>query len=174
MLLCVILEGYHCQIAEHDLSQNAVFLGVVLTACGFDSPSLKAGGTTVGTSTSKLTQVSSLGSNPGNLTMFEYVAAKVAARNVPVVVAMHGCTQSASAYVMAGWNTLADSIGAIIVYPQTAANGNCFAWFDPANARRGAGQALSVVQMVDSIKPRYPVSKVYVTGLWITAFAHAR
>ena len=119
----------------------AAFLGVVLSGCGFDSPSLEAGGTTLGISTSKLTQVNSFGSNPGNLTMFEYVPAKVAARNVPVIVAMHGCTQSASAYVMAGWNTLADSIGAIIVYPQTAANGNCFSWFDPANARRGVGRS---------------------------------
>lgn len=44
-----------------------------------------------------LTEVTGFGSNPGNLRMFRYVAAGMPG-NASLVVAMHGCTQSASSY----------------------------------------------------------------------------
>ena len=44
-----------------------------------------------------LSEVTGFGSNPGNLRMFKYVPAGLPA-NAPLVVAMHGCTQSASSY----------------------------------------------------------------------------
>ena len=44
-----------------------------------------------------LTQVSGFGSNPGNLLMYKYVPAGLPS-GAPLVVALHGCTQQASAY----------------------------------------------------------------------------
>src|SRR5215207_4436561 len=50
-----------------------------------------------------LTPVPSFSSNPGNLAMYEYVPAGLLA-NRPVVVAMHGCTQTATDYYTnSGW-----------------------------------------------------------------------
>jgi poly(hydroxyalkanoate) depolymerase family esterase len=141
----------------------ALLVAFALTACG---PDLGSASTDVRASTSEgLSQVSSFGSNPGNLSMFEYVPSRLPGSNVPVVVALHGCTQSAGDYQKAGWNGLADEVGFIVIYPQTTANNSCFAWWDSAQARRGVGQALSIKQMVDSVKAQYPVGPVYVTGL---------
>ena len=43
-----------------------------------------------------LTAVTNFGSNPGNLQMFEYVPSGLPAGR-PLVVVMHGCTQTAAA-----------------------------------------------------------------------------
>lgn len=60
----------------------------------------------------------------------------------PVVVALHGCTQSAQAYHQgSGWSELADEQGFAVVYPQTSSANNansCFNFFQtatPAGAR---------------------------------------
>jgi poly(3-hydroxybutyrate) depolymerase len=104
-------------------SVSATLLSVLLAACG---PEWQSPETT--TVRAGLTQESGWGSNPGSLTLFTYVPANVTAHPA-LVVAMHGCTQSAAAYVSAGWNALADQYGFIVAYPQTTANNNCFNWF---------------------------------------------
>lgn len=115
-------------------------------------------------------QVASFGSNPGNLQMFRYVPADLP-RNAPVVVAMHGCTQSATAYDdEPGWTALADRWKFVLVLPQqTSANNanSCFNWFESGDITRGSGEALSIKQMVDKTKADYPVDagRVYATGL---------
>lgn len=112
--------------------------------------------------------VGSFGSNPGNLAMYEYVPASLATRPA-VVVAMHGCTQTATAYYQnAGWTKFADRYGFVVVYPEqrTANNSNrCFNWFQPGDATRDQGEALSIRQMVGSAVSRYGGGSVYVTGL---------
>jgi feruloyl esterase len=113
-------------------------------------------------------QVASFGSNPGNLAMYEYVPAALPA-GPAVVVAMHGCTQTASAYYTnSGWPKYADRLGLVVVFPEqrTANNGNrCFNWFQPSDAGRGQGEALSIRQMVDSAVARHGAGRVFVTGL---------
>ncbi len=116
-----------------------------------------------------LTAVASFGSNPGRLSMYEYAPAGVPA-NAPLVVALHGCTQSADAYVGAGWNQLADTWKFYVVYPQQSSSNNsnkCFQWWDAASTARDSGEALSIKQMVDSMKARHSIdpSRVFVTGL---------
>jgi poly(hydroxyalkanoate) depolymerase family esterase len=116
-----------------------------------------------------LTQVTSFGSNPGNLNMYKYVPAGVSA-NAPLVVALHGCTQTASAYQGAGWNALADVLKFYVVYPeQKSANNSssCFNWFEPGDIARGQGEALSIKQMVDNMKATHSIDsgRVFVTGL---------
>jgi poly(hydroxyalkanoate) depolymerase family esterase len=117
-----------------------------------------------------LTQVTSFGSNPGNLAMYEYAPANLPA-GAPVVVALHGCTQSASDYFAnSGWQKYADLWGFALVLPQTGSANNslsCFSWFDPAKDTRGKGEAASVVSMVGHAVTQYGSDshRVYVTGL---------
>ena len=55
-----------------------------------------------------LEEVLVFGANPGNLRMFKYLPAGLAA-NPPLVVVLHGCTQTVAGYDLgAGWSTLAD------------------------------------------------------------------
>lgn len=105
-----------------------------------------------------LQQVTGFGSNPGNLQMYEYAPASLPA-NAPLVVALHGCTQTANDYYTnSGWPKYADLWGFAVVFPQTTAANNalsCFGWFDPAEDGRGRGEAASIVQMVEYAKQRY-------------------
>lgn len=116
-----------------------------------------------------LTPVDSFGSNPGELDMFEYVPADLPAGR-PLVVVMHGCTQTAAAMEAAGWNALADEYRFAVVYPQQR-NANqqlgCFTWYAAGDIARDAGEAASIVQMVDKAIATHgsDSERVYVTGL---------
>jgi poly(hydroxyalkanoate) depolymerase family esterase len=117
-----------------------------------------------------LTQVTSFGSNPGALAMYSYVPTGLPS-GAPLVVALHGCTQSASDYYShAGWTKYADEYHFAVVYPQQSSSNNslsCFNWFQSGDIARGQGEALSVKQMVDYAVAHYgsDASRVYVTGL---------
>ncbi len=118
---------------------------------------------------SALTAVTSFGTNPGNLKMYKYVPANMPA-NAPLVVALHGCTQTAAAYEATGWTALADLLKFYIVYPEQVSGNNqnaCFNWFEPGDIARGQGEALSIKQMVDTMKAAHSIdaSRVFVTGL---------
>ncbi|MFI6654534.1 PHB depolymerase family esterase [Streptomyces sp. NPDC050523] len=126
------------------------------------APSAAAAGT--------LQQVTSFGSNPGNLAMYEYAPSNLPA-GAPLVVALHGCTQSASDYhANSGWQKFADQWGFAVVYPQTSSANNslsCFSWFDSTKDTRGRGEAASVMQMVDTAVAQYGSDRgrIFVTGL---------
>ncbi|MFD0593699.1 PHB depolymerase family esterase [Catellatospora coxensis] len=117
-----------------------------------------------------LTQVSSFGSNPGNLAMYSYRPDNLPAGR-PVVVLLHGCTQNASGYFTnSGWRKYADLWGfGLIVAEQKSANNSlsCFNWFQAGDIARGQGEALSVKQMVDHAVANLgaDASRVYVSGL---------
>ncbi|MFI8763560.1 PHB depolymerase family esterase [Streptomyces sp. NPDC053792] len=117
-----------------------------------------------------LTQVSGFGSNPGNLSMYAYAPDGLPS-GAPLVVALHGCTQSASDYYAhSGWPTFADRYGFALVLPQTSSGNNsnsCFNWFEPGDSARGQGEALSIKQMVDKAVAQYgsDTRRVYITGL---------
>ncbi|MFR9797404.1 PHB depolymerase family esterase [Streptomyces sp. MS06] len=121
-------------------------------------------------SAASLTQVTSFGSNPGNLSMYEYAPDGLATGR-PLVVALHGCTQTASDYhTHSGWAQLADQYGFAVVYPQTSSSNqslSCFRWYDTSQDTRGHGEALSVKQMVDKAVAQYgsDTGRIYVTGL---------
>ncbi|MFJ9320299.1 extracellular catalytic domain type 1 short-chain-length polyhydroxyalkanoate depolymerase [Streptomyces globisporus] len=117
-----------------------------------------------------LERVASFGANPGGLNMYVYRPATLPA-NAPVVVALHGCTQSAQVYSdNAGLNTFADRHGFLVVYAETTtANnaGKCFNWFQPGDTRRGQGEAASIRQMAAHAATAYGAdpARVQVTGL---------
>lgn len=117
-----------------------------------------------------LTPVSSFGSNPGNLNMYYYVPSGIT-QATSLVLALHGCSQTAGLYAaQSGWNKLADRHKFIVVYPeQIIANNSskCFNWFDATDQSKNQGEALSIKQMVDYMKLNYVIdtTKIFVTGL---------
>jgi poly(hydroxyalkanoate) depolymerase family esterase len=118
----------------------------------------------------RLHAVASFGSNPGNLRMFVY-APDVLPGNPALLVALHGCTQSAEAYHQGtGWSTLADRFGFVVLYPEQQRSNNpqgCFSWFLPDDIARDRGEALSIRQMVERAIIDYGIDRrrVFVTGL---------
>ncbi|NVJ15962.1 PHB depolymerase family esterase [Myxococcus sp. AM010] len=115
-----------------------------------------------------LTQVTNFGSNPGNLQMFRHVPSGMPA-NAPLVVVLHGCTQRAAAMEGSGWSAAADVYKFYAVYPQQQSGNNmssCFNWFEPGDIARDRGEALSIKQMVDTMKATYSIdpARVYVAG----------
>ncbi len=117
-----------------------------------------------------LTPVGSFGSNPGALRMHAYVPDGLPAGR-PLVVALHGCTQTAADYYRnSGWPKYAELYRAAVVFAeQTSANQalSCFNWFTAGDIGRGQGEALSIRQMVDHAVRTYGSDprRVYVTGL---------
>ena len=106
-------------------------------------------------------QVSSFGTNPGNLNMYMYVPVDLSA-NTPMVFALHGCSQNAvQCRDNTGWNELADIYKFIVVYPEqkTINNSyNCFNWFLPSDQERDVGEALSIKQMADYVQQSIALS----------------
>ncbi|MGW5328001.1 extracellular catalytic domain type 1 short-chain-length polyhydroxyalkanoate depolymerase [Streptomyces sp. NPDC004014] len=117
-----------------------------------------------------LQQVTGFGSNPGNLQMYQYAPDNLPS-GAPLVVALHGCTQSASDYYgHSGWPKYADTYGFAVVFPQTTSSNNansCFNWFQSSDYTRGQGEALSIRQMVDNATSHYgsDPGRIYITGL---------
>ncbi len=117
-----------------------------------------------------LTEVRAFGPNPGALRMFKHVPRDLP-EPCPLVVVLHGCTQSAADYDLgAGWSTLADRFGFCLLLPEQQAANNpnrCFNWFQPGDTARGSGEAESIRQMVDQMMSDHGIDarRVYVTGL---------
>lgn len=117
-----------------------------------------------------LQQVFAFGSNPGNLNMYKYIPDGLPT-NAPLVVILHGCTQTASLYGPgSGWMKQADAFGfALIVPEQKSANNpqSCFNWFEPGDTGRGSGEALSIKQMVDNVKANHSIAsdRVFTSGV---------
>jgi poly(hydroxyalkanoate) depolymerase family esterase len=120
--------------------------------------------------TDGLQEVVGFGSNPGNVRMFAYVPERLA-RSPALVVALHGCTQSAQVYDRgSGWSMLAETHGFVVVYPEQQRSNNpqgCFSWFLPGDTVRDGGEALSIRQMVGDAIRKWGIDRrrVYVTGL---------
>lgn len=110
------------------------------------------------------------GSNPGNLRMLSYVPQGLP-KGRPLVIALHGCTQTAAVYDYgSGWSNLADRHGFAVLFPeQQRANNpnNCFNWFLASETRRDQGEALSIRQMIECLIQDHSVdrSRIFVVGL---------
>lgn len=136
-----------------------------------------------------LREVTSFGSNPGNLKMFGYIPDGMAP-NVPLVVVLHGCKQEAASFARdAGFIAQADKNKFALLMPQQrglppvywdvfvfpwvfmwygANNQNaCFNWFERRDVRREGGEAQSIAQMIDTMLTAHNLdrSRVFIVGL---------
>jgi poly(hydroxyalkanoate) depolymerase family esterase len=90
---------------------------------------------------------------------------------VPLVVALHGCTQSADGFrVLTRWDALAEAKGFIVVFPQQDSGSNafkCWNFFQDSSMHRGAGDPARIAAVTSLIENTYNVDphQVYVTGL---------
>ncbi|WP_274603635.1 extracellular catalytic domain type 1 short-chain-length polyhydroxyalkanoate depolymerase [Polymorphobacter multimanifer] len=86
-----------------------------------------------------------------------------------MVVALHGCTQTAALYARAsGWQALAARHDFALLLPEQTKRNNqslCFSWFDPNAVRHGEGAA--ILRMVDTVSAAHGLdpSRCYITGL---------
>lgn len=108
--------------------------------------------------------------NPGSLLARCYVPAGIAP-GAPLVVILHGCTQSAAIYDHgSGWSHLADRYGFALLFPeqQRANNMNlCFNWYQPEDAARDRGEAGSIRSMIAQMIAMHALdpARVFITGL---------
>ncbi|CAN5904599.1 hypothetical protein BH11MYX3_BH11MYX3_26680 [soil metagenome] len=129
--------------------------------------------TTSVASSATFAPVAEFGANPGALKAFDYIPDGLAASS-PLVVVLHGCTQTAMAMQSGGWDQLADEYGFAVLFPeqQTANNPvRCFNWAgeygDQANMTRGQGENASIMAMIDKEIATHAIDpdRVFVVGL---------
>lgn len=110
--------------------------------------------------------------NPGNLKGYIHFSTKKdLSEKVPLVVALHGCTQNAKELAdNSGWNKLADTFGFHVLYPEQRAinNGNsCFNWFRSADHVKDQGEVYSIERMIQAVIKDYAIdtTRIFVYGL---------
>lgn len=89
----------------------------------------------------------------------------------PLIVALHGCTQTASDFAAGTrFDSVAERAGAYVVYPEQSVGRNanrCWNWFDEANQFRDRGEPEAILALVAETLERHPVDpdRVFVAGL---------
>lgn len=93
---------------------------------------------------------------------------------VPLIVMLHGCTQTAMDFALGtSMNLLADQHGFVVLYPQQTRISNykrCWNWFLPTNQQRGCGEPARIVGMIKSLRQNLAdctidPARIYVAGL---------
>ncbi|MCW3017649.1 MAG: hypothetical protein JWO02_4741 [Solirubrobacterales bacterium] len=90
---------------------------------------------------------------------------------MPLVVALHGCTQTADQFrLLSRWDALAEAKGFIVVFPEQDPNANslkCWNFFQDASMHRSAGEPARVAAVTSFIERDYAVDprRVYAAGL---------
>jgi len=136
----------------------------------FSMPVANAAADKAGDTHAGLTEIANFGSNPGALRMLVHLPEGLPP-SAPLIVVLHGCTQSAADFDRAGgWSDLASQFGFALLLPEQRLANNpkdCFNWFAASDTRRGAGEALSIRQMIDWMLANHGLDpeRVYITGL---------
>jgi poly(hydroxyalkanoate) depolymerase family esterase len=119
-----------------------------------------------------LEELQGFGSNPGQLRMLFKLPASAPAGGgpLPLVVVLHGCSQDQRFASDAGYEALAEEVGAALVVPLQQAGNNgslCFNWFEAADVRPTGGEAESILQMVAHTRRLHDIDdeRIFVTGL---------
>ncbi len=152
------------------LAKNIEFLSHLPRLSGFNGLAAVYGRSLAPAVDSPLVETADFGSNPGALKMYSFVPEELP-RGAALVVVLHGCGQTAAGYDLgAGWSTLARHYGFALLLPeqQVANNANtCFNWFNPADIKRGKGEAGSIRQMIARMVVDHKLDprRIYITGL---------
>ena len=114
-----------------------------------------------------LTHASAHGSRDYRL----YIPAKRPAGPMPLVVMLHGCTQTPEDFATGtGMNLLAEEFGCLVAWPAQPAGANaqkCWNWFRPQDQARHHGEPALIAGLTRDILRNHPAdpARVYVAGL---------
>ncbi|HEX2093407.1 MAG TPA: PHB depolymerase family esterase, partial [Longimicrobiaceae bacterium] len=93
------------------------------------------------------------------------------AKPVPLVVMLHGCTQTAADFAAGtAMASVAESHTFLVAYPEQdpGANGSrCWNWFEPAHQQRGRGEPVLIAGIVHQVKLAYRVNehRIHAAGM---------
>ena len=97
--------------------------------------------------------VSNFGKNPGDLLMYLH-RPSVVRDGLPLVVALHGCTQTAADFDdETGLVALAEETPFLLLLPEQREENmsrRCFRWYDTNDNRPGVGESASILEMIDA------------------------
>ncbi|MGV8985369.1 MAG: PHB depolymerase family esterase [Cypionkella sp.] len=100
-----------------------------------------------------------------------YVPAHQSQAPMPVIVMLHGCTQTPEDFAIGtGMNDLAEEFGCLIAYPAQPSGANvqkCWNWFRPEDQGRDHGEPALIAGLTRDILDHYngDPDRVYVAGL---------
>ncbi|MFN4271361.1 MAG: alpha/beta hydrolase family esterase [Aliihoeflea sp.] len=100
-----------------------------------------------------------------------YVPAKQPEAPMPLIVMLHGCTQSPEDFAIGtGMNTLAEDFGCLVAWPAQPQGANvqkCWNWFRPEDQARDRGEPALIAGIVRDVLHDHSADagRVYVAGL---------
>jgi poly(hydroxyalkanoate) depolymerase family esterase len=100
-----------------------------------------------------------------------YVPSQYRGQPLPLIVMLHGCTQSPDDFAAGTWmNLRAEEYNCFVAYPEQAASANvskCWNWFRPGDQIRGQGEPALIAGLTRQVMSDYSVDeeRIYAAGL---------